>query len=474
MKRCGASQLSIQFLPLPLTRFFNSLTLSPDTWPFDCSLLPRSTYLVGGSVRDALLGRQADYLDLDFVLAQGAVQVAKQVANHYQAGFVLLDPEHQIARVVFEQATVDFAQQVGPSLYVDLHRRDFTVNAIAFSPHTRELLDPLQGCEDLQRRQIRMVAAENLKDDPLRLLRAYRQAAQLGFRIESETEANIRRLAPLLEQVAAERVQGELNYLLGKPEGTRELMRAWKSKLFQAWLPDITQTGLQRIQQLNQAAIAIVHKCPEFETHVSGWIRSSANVTTTRRSWLRLAKLSQLLPTDPDQAEHQLWRLKYSRAEIQSAIAVIRDLPWVIEQIAQPMSLRQQYDFFQVVGGIFPAIALLCVAYGVDLQRILPLIQRFLQTDDPVAHPSPLITGRELMATLDIAPGPQIGQLLEAIQIARAEGKIQTAEDAKAWIQTYVADLNQSEVLEDLNNSTAANGKMGHPNEISELARRKT
>ncbi|MGP1382081.1 MAG: CCA tRNA nucleotidyltransferase [Thainema sp.] len=428
---------------------------------------------MGGSVRDALLGRQADYLDLDFVLAQGAVQVAKQIANHYQAGFVLLDPEHQIARVVFEQATVDFAQQVGPSLYVDLHRRDFTVNAIAFSPHTRELLDPLQGCEDLQRRQIRMVAAENLKDDPLRLLRAYRQAAQLGFRIESETELYIRQFAPLLEQVAAERVQGELNYLLGKPEGTRELIRAWKNGLFQAWLPDMTETGLQRLKQLDQAAIAIVHACPEFEAHVSGWIRSSANVTTTRRSWLRLAKLSQLLPADADQAEQQLWCLKYSRAEIQSAIAVIRDLPWVMEQLAQPMNLRQQYDFFQAVGGIFPAIALLCVAYGVDLDRMLPLIQRFLQSDDPVAHPSPLITGRELMATLDIAPGPQIGQLLEAIQIARAEGKVRTAPEAKVWIQTYVANLDQPEALGSLDYSNSANGKMGHLKEMSEFARRK-
>lgn len=422
-------------------------------------------------MRDALLGRQADYLDLDFVLAQGAVQVAKQVANHYQAGFVLLDPDHQIARVVFEHATVDFAQQVGPSLYVDLHRRDFTVNAIAFSPHTRELLDPLQGCEDLQRRQIRMVAAENLKDDPLRLLRAYRQAAQLGFRIESETEANIRRLAPLLEQVAAERIQGELNYLLGKAEGTRELMRAWKNGLFQAWLPDITQVGLSRIQQLDQAAIAIVHQCPEFETHISGWVRSSANVTTTRRSWLRLAKLSQLLPADPDQAEHQLWRLKYSRAEIQSAIAVIRDLPWVIEQIAQPMSLRQQYDFFQAVGGIFPAIALLCVAYESELDRVLPLIQRFLQTTDPVAHPSPLITGRELMATLNIAPGPQIGQLLEAIQIAHAEGHVQTAEEAKAWIQTYVAKVDQPAALDTPNHSHLADDPMGHLGEIREISK---
>ena len=188
-------------------------------------------------------------------------------------------------------------------------------------------------------------------------------------------------------------------------------------------------------------------------------------------SWLRLAKLSQLLPADPDQAEHQLWRLKYSRAEIQSAIAVIRDLPWVIEQIAQPMSLRQQYDFFQAVGGIFPAIALLCVAYESELDRVLPLIQRFLQTTDPVAHPSPLITGRELMATLNIAPGPQIGQLLEAIQIAHAEGHVQTAEEAKAWIQTYVAKVDQPAALDTPNHSHLADDPIGHLSEITKISK---
>jgi tRNA nucleotidyltransferase (CCA-adding enzyme) len=75
---------------------------------------------VGGNVRDALLGRRAEYLDLDFVMPQGAVKTARAIANHHKAGFVLLDAERQIARVVFEHATVDFAQQVGESLETDL------------------------------------------------------------------------------------------------------------------------------------------------------------------------------------------------------------------------------------------------------------------------------------------------------------------------------------------------------------------
>ncbi|MEB3293001.1 MAG: CCA tRNA nucleotidyltransferase, partial [Synechococcales bacterium] len=125
-------------------------------------------------MRDALLERHSEYLDLDFVLPRAAVETARAIARHYQAGFVLLDAERQIARVVFAQGTADFALQVGDSLEEDLRRRDFTMNAIAYNPHTLELVDPLKGCKDLERKVLRMIAPENLAEDPLRLLRAYR------------------------------------------------------------------------------------------------------------------------------------------------------------------------------------------------------------------------------------------------------------------------------------------------------------
>lgn len=169
-----------------------SSVLSPETWPFSQEWLPPEACLVGGAVRDALLGRRGEYLDLDFVLPTDAVQTARQLAQQYNAGFVVLDPDRQIARVVFEQATVDLAQQEGDSLETDLRRRDFTINAIAYNPYTQELIDPLQGYADLQQGIIRMVSPKNLQDDPLRLLRAYRQAAQLGFKTEPATQSVIR------------------------------------------------------------------------------------------------------------------------------------------------------------------------------------------------------------------------------------------------------------------------------------------
>ena len=115
-----------------------SSALSPETWPFSLNWLPPSACLVGGTVRDALLDRPSDYLDLDFVLPTSAVETAQAIARHYRAGFVLLDADRQIARVVFEQGTADFAQQVGASLDADLRRRDFTINAIAYNPHTAQ------------------------------------------------------------------------------------------------------------------------------------------------------------------------------------------------------------------------------------------------------------------------------------------------------------------------------------------------
>lgn len=414
--------------------------LSPQTWPIRLELLPPATYLVGGNVRDALLGRQAEYLDLDFVLPEAAVKTAKAIANHYHAGFVLLDAERQIARVVFEKATVDFAQQVGDSLEEDLRRRDFTVNAIAYSPHTQEIIDPLQGYSDLQQRLIRMIAPENLKEDPLRLLRAYRQAAQLGFTLEADTQHVIQQLADLLQLMAAERVQSELSYLLSTAKGTPFLQMCWQDELLTHWLPHATATRLAYIERIDRAAVALEQTWTGLE--LSGWMRDQHRVSGTGRSWLKLAKLTMLVSSDPHLAESELWRLKFSRAEIQAILAVLKFLPQVQATALPYLCLRDQYTLFRGVGAAFPALAVLSVASGTAVETITPLVERFLSASDPVAHPTPPLTGRDLMSALKLPPGPKIGHLLEVIQLARAENKLQTREEALELArETLAAEL---------------------------------
>lgn len=380
--------------------------------------------MVGGAVRDAVLSRRAEYLDLDFVLPSDAVQIARSLARHYNAGFVVLDAERQIARVVFDQATVDLAQQEGDTVETDLHRRDFTINAIAYNPHTREFIDPLQGLADCRAGIIRMVSPENLQDDPLRLLRAYRQAAQLGFRIEPATQSTIRQLAPLLKQIAAERVQVELSHLLKSPQGTPWLTAAWQDNLLQPWFPDAKERSLAQVAAVDRTAILLAEKWPALGKELQALVGGKS------ASLVSLARLACLLPSVPEVAEEQLLRLKYSRAEIRTAVTALKHLPQVLSLENSEMSVREQYFFFLDVGTVFPAVAVLAVASGISVNEITPLIDRYLTSDDQVAHPTQLVTGNELMRSLNLPAGPQVGQLLTAIGVARAEGKISTPQEA--------------------------------------------
>ncbi len=481
------NQLSLNqrsFLPSLSTEATDlSPVLAPESWPFDLDWLPAAACLVGGSVRDALLGRRGEYLDLDFVLPQGAVETAQAIARFYKAGFVLLDAERQIARVVFPQGTADFAQQVGPTLEADLQRRDFTVNAIAYNPHTDQLLDPLRGYADLQKRVIRMVSPVNLAEDPLRLLRAYRQAAQLGFTLEPETRAVVQTLAPRLRQIAAERVQSELNYLLRTHKGTPWLAAAWQDGVLRDWFPTATAAGVELLAECDRAMAQIQETLPELAQELGQSIRSAEHrgekKSASPRTWLSLAKLTCLLAVEPAQAEVQLRRLKYSRHEIQAVGTILKGLPWLRRTLASDLpdgagrqdlsknddlatddlatddlakkgllesegamvprwavpSRRSQFLFFQQVGGTFAAIALRALAEGTPKEALAPLIQRFLTAADPVAHPVPLLTGQDLMRGLGISPGPKVGQLLAAIQMAHAESQVATIDEALAFAQ---------------------------------------
>lgn len=394
--------------------------LFPERWPFDYKLLPKPIYLVGGTVRDALLGRKGDFLDLDFVVPQGAIALARSIADQYKAGFVVLDAERKIARVVFPEGTVDFAEMVGDDLLDDLQRRDYTMNAIAYNPFTAELIDPLGGQQDLQAKMIKMVSLHNLAEDPLRLLRAYRQACQLNLWISTDTLVGINSLSNLLQQVAPERIRNELNYLLCHKQGMHWLMSAWDDNLITHWFP---QAGKRWKISLDMelAADKLCRVWPALTDELS--ISVSQSLKLPMRA---IANLTMLTELEPAVAEKQLLSLKYSNAEIKSVLAILNGLLDIPKFVNRQMKVRDQYFFFQKVGKMFPALAVVAVAHGIEINHIALLVDRYLNPDDQVAHPISLISGDELMTALNLPRGPQIGKLLLEIQLSAVEGKIGT------------------------------------------------
>lgn len=170
-------------------------------------------YVVGGAVRDALLGRPVH--DLDFALAGQAIQIARRVADALNADFYPLDAERDTGRVIVRQEDgsrllMDFAALRGPDLDSDLLGRDFTINAIAMDLHTGALYDPLGGAQDLRDRLLRACSPSAFADDPVRILRGIRLAAGFGFHLLPETRQAMKMAASLLGDVSTERLRDEL------------------------------------------------------------------------------------------------------------------------------------------------------------------------------------------------------------------------------------------------------------------------
>jgi putative nucleotidyltransferase with HDIG domain len=175
-------------------------------------------YLVGGAVRDALLGRSTH--DLDFVLAGDVLRFARGLADRLGAAFYPLDEARHTGRLVLSRPggrreKLDFARLQGPDLESDLRARDFTINAMAIDiRRPQELLDPLHGAADLHAKKLRACSPTSLADDPLRILRAVRQAAAFGLQVDPETRSQMRQAVARLPGISPERVRDELFRIL--------------------------------------------------------------------------------------------------------------------------------------------------------------------------------------------------------------------------------------------------------------------
>ena len=212
------------------------------------------SYVVGGFVRDVLLGR--DTADIDIAVTADALEIAPKVATALGGKYIPLDRINRVGRVILvnkgEPSTkgqwkLDFSTVEG-TIEQDLARRDFTIDAIAvdLSQLGKDytdvpLIDPFNGWNDLHQGAIRTVAETAFESDAARLLRAVRLAAELSFSIDKETETLIQRQSYLIAKVAGERVRDELLQLLAIPQTEQLLPYLDKLGLITAMIPELAQ-----------------------------------------------------------------------------------------------------------------------------------------------------------------------------------------------------------------------------------------
>lgn len=226
----------IQYMPIPFS-------YSPLIEKVRDALPGQEIYLVGGAVRDILLKRPSP--DLDFAVPSKGISLARRTANALEADFMVLDDERDTGRVIVTEPNgtrtfLDFATYRGNTLDEDLRARDFTMNAIAFNLKDQTLIDPLNGASDLRNRLIRACSPTSLKDDPVRILRAVRQAAALGCKIQPETRQAMKEAAHLLPGISPERLRDELFKILEGPKPDASLRALEMLGIFPHLLPELS------------------------------------------------------------------------------------------------------------------------------------------------------------------------------------------------------------------------------------------
>ncbi|MSQ11800.1 MAG: HD domain-containing protein [Dehalococcoidia bacterium] len=205
-------------------------------------------YLVGGFLRDLLLGRASH--DVDIAVDADALALARSLADELDGSFVLLDAVRETARVVIhhgdERTFFDIARLRGGSIEADLALRDFTVNALATDlslavgdPATWPLHDPHNGRADLDARLLRSVSPSAFSDDPVRTLRAVRLVAQLGFHLEAATAQHLKRDGHLVVQTAPERAREEFLQALAQPRVGQTLRLMDSMGILCALIPEL-------------------------------------------------------------------------------------------------------------------------------------------------------------------------------------------------------------------------------------------
>ena len=453
---------------------------------FDTSFIPpqKGVYLVGGSLRDTLLGRKP--LDYDIVVKENPLAIAEEITKYRNGRLVFMGkPGQQLIRVVFGNTLWDISVMKGNSIEEDLSHRDFTINALAYEAITEKLIDISGGLKDLKKRRIRMVSASIFKEDPLRLLRAYRLAASFGFRIDPSTDSCIKGDAHLIHQTAGERIRDELFKILSIQDSFTFISQMQESGLLSELLPEIgalkdccrnkhhaydaQEHTLKSFCALEALLKNVGSYFPEHTNPLNCWFDNRKNPLL--KCAMLLHDIGKPLCETRDKsgnihfwghektgsilAEKIVKRLRFSNHEIEYIVFMVRNhlrpLSLFLARQNQTLTDRGIARFFMKCDKNALDILLHAVADfqtkkeafedgGIKafIRFINELIQVYFTRYLPVRTAKPLLSGRDLIEVLNLKPSPLFKTILSRVEEAHLAGDVGNRDEALALARTIV------------------------------------
>lgn len=380
-----------------------------------------SAFLVGGALRNAILGLQIEDWDV-------ATEASWQVVMSMFPKVIPTGVRHGTVTVVLGPVRVEVSSFKGDGILDDLGHRDFTIDAMAWDPVSDSLMDPHGGMRDLKARVVRGVGdpAARLEEDPLRAIRAFRICAELGFRIHRGTMLAIARAARGIERVSPERIRYELTRVLLSPDPLLPLRGMSKTGLLHVVLPELTGSSdaapsgpSRRLERAFRIFEGLPNRAP---------LRWAA--------LLRSVRWEEGTPRDRGTEGHEgtlaakaliarevLRRLRFSRRDIRCITHMISSMDLLdgvepSEIAARRLVSRIGHEWALDVLALRRAELMASKAPDRDLAWLSELEGRVTNlVRPPEAAPlRPVLTGFDVMKILGIPPGPRVGQILRCIQ----------------------------------------------------------
>lgn len=420
-------------------------------------------YLVGGCVRDLLLGREPE--DYDVATDAHPARVQELFPSSVDVGarfgvILVVDNSAQVEVATF-RSDVGYSDGRHPdrveyssSPEEDVRRRDFTINGLMMDLTTEQILDFVGGREDLSQRIVRAIGTPELRfrEDRLRMVRAVRFAARFGYSIEPATFQAIVAAAPHITAVSAERLRDEITKLLTEGAADRAFELLDATGLLKACLPEI-------------AAMKGVAQPPEFHPEGDVWVHTLImlkNLPPRARAPLAWAVLLHDVGKPPTfkSAQETGDRIRFdSHAEIgaRMAAAICRRLRFSVEDSDQIEALVANHLRFKDVFQMRPATLKRFVRLSrfeeehLELHRLdclashgnmdaYEFVRRFVRETPPEeVRPPRLLTGEDLKE-MGFRPGPLFKQILEAVEEGQLEGRLQRREDALDFVRREYQD----------------------------------
>jgi poly(A) polymerase len=414
----------------------------------------RRLFLVGGTIRDLLLGRKT--MDYDFAVSGSGVSFARTLAKKIAGAFVLLSQADDEARVVKDEVIYDFIGYGKKDIESDLKRRDFTVNALGYDLEAGVLLDVGAGLSDLARKILRPVSGDSLSADPLRILRGFRFALELGFELHRDFYKSGRDVS--LKKTAAERIGYELVRIMACPDSYPQIRKMNDLGVFAQIFPEAKKIiedpflwghSLETYRSMEKVMGHSFFRglIPEYENYFQ---------VEKRVPLLKLAALFHDV-AKPDtfllkEGEVHFYghdakgakiveiigykRLKLSRSEVSMVKRLVKEhmRPHLLAT-SQELTERALRRFMRDLGEDFFGCMMVAwadgYATGGKTRHLEEAFRRMIEIkhlDDAKPKVERLVNGYDLIA-LGIKPGPVFKPILQELLDRQLEGKISTKEE---------------------------------------------